>query len=57
MDPFEHLPVMMELKHDLCSTPAEMLRVCSKPGGGGRGESDPTPPPTKATFKSVITTV
>lgn len=25
IDPFEHLPVMMELKHDLYSTPAEML--------------------------------
>ena len=38
IDPFEHLLVMMKLKHDLCSTPAEMLRVCSERGGGvGKG--------------------
>ena len=35
IDPFEHLPVMMELKHDLCSAPAEMLRACRAGSGWG----------------------
>ena len=35
IDPFEHLPVMMELKHDLYSAPAEMLRACSAWSGWG----------------------
>lgn len=35
IDPFEHSPVMMELKHDLCSTPAEMLQAYGARGASG----------------------